>query len=205
MLKIIAIVVGGLVVAAATGVVWAFSIGQRSVSYTLHLTLLDSVGRPLPPQRVVVWKQGYPLQELRSDAAGQLTLEATESFGSSVLFGPNRPDAFAIRLYLPEIAPLFYWFTIKESGPVGPYEVHNDYYSYNYKQWVGDFDATHATRRQIVPADPSKTFYAVPPTGGQVPRWQGTTTLERAAKRSDGSYDYRLDLVLQQSGVEVIN
>ena len=204
MLKIIAVVVGRVVAAGAAGVVWTFSLGQRSVNYTLHLTLLDAVGRPLPPQRVVVWRRGYNLQELRSDAAGQLTLAALESFGASALTGPRRPDAFAIRLYLPEVAPLFYWFNVRETGPVGTYEVYNDYYSYNYTQWVGDFDATHPTRRRTEPDNADKTYYAVPPTGGQVPRWQGTTTLERTTKRPDGSHDYRLDLVLRQSGTEVV-
>ncbi|SDX62267.1 hypothetical protein [Hymenobacter psychrophilus] len=204
MLKIIAIVVGCLVVAATTGALWAFSLGQRSIRYTLHLTLLDTAGQPLPPQRVVVWKQGYPLRELRSDAAGQLTLVARESFGTSIIFGPNRPEAIPIRLHLPEVSPLFYWFNIKQTGPLAPYEVHNDYYSYNYKQWVGDFDATHATRRHIVPSDPSQTFYAVPPNGGEVLRWQGNAKLERGPKQPDGSYDYRLDLMLQQSGMEII-
>jgi hypothetical protein len=204
MLKVVAIVFGGLVVAAAAGVVWAFSLGQRSVSYTLHLTLLDAAGRPLPAQRVVTWNRGYPLQEHRLDAAGKLTLSASESFGASALTGPRRPEAFAIRLYLPDTAPLFYWFNVKETGPVGTYEVYNDYYSYNYTQWVGDFDAARAVRRQAGPDHAGKTYYAVPPTGGQVPRWQATATVERAAKRPDGGYDYTLGLTLQQSGVEVI-
>jgi hypothetical protein len=82
--------------------------------------------------------------------------------------------------------------------------VYNDYYSYNYTQWVGDFDATHATRRQSEPTAAGKVYQAVPPTGGQVPRWQGTATVERAAKRPDGGHDFTLSLTLRQSGTEVL-
>jgi|GEM_PF-5434140 len=204
MLKVVAIVVGGLVVAVAGGVVWAFSLGQRSVAYTLHLTLLDAAGRPLPPQPVVVWNRDYPLRELRLDAAGQLTLQGLESFGASVLTGPRRPEAFAIRLYLPESAPLFYWFRVKRSGPLGPYEVYNDHYSHNYTQWVGDFDATHAVRRQTAPDNAGNVYHAVAPTSGQVVRWQGKATLERAPKQPAADPAYILNLTLQQSGVEVL-
>ncbi|MGI4743356.1 MAG: hypothetical protein ACRYG7_50030 [Janthinobacterium lividum] len=40
-------VVGGLAVAALGGIAWIFSLGQRSVSYLLHLRVRDAQGQPL--------------------------------------------------------------------------------------------------------------------------------------------------------------
>ena len=119
-------VVGGLAVVALGSVAWIFSLGQRSVSYMLHLTLRDAQGLPLPAQPVVIWRQGYPAQQLQLDAAGQLVVLATESFGASALTGPGRPAAFAICLQLPGVSPLFYSFKVARTGPLGPHQVYNE-------------------------------------------------------------------------------
>jgi len=198
MLKVL-FVVGGLVVAALGGTAWVFSLGQRSVSYVLHLTVRDAQGQPLPAQPVVIWRQGYPSQQVRLDAAGQLSVLASESFGASALTGPGRPEAFAIRLQLPEISPLFYSFEVVRTGPLGPYQVYNDSYSANYTQWVGNFDEkgpTHSTKGQPP--------VGVAPVGDRVPRWRGAATLQRLADTADGRRQYAVALELRQQGEEVI-
>ncbi|WP_158022759.1 hypothetical protein [Hymenobacter coccineus] len=53
MLKVL-FIVGGLAVAALGGTAWIFLLGQRSVAYVLHLTVLDALGQPLPAQAVIV-------------------------------------------------------------------------------------------------------------------------------------------------------
>ncbi len=192
MLKVL-FVVGGLAIAALGGTAWVFSLGQRSVSYVLHLTVRDAQGQPLSAQPVVIWRQGYPAQQLRLDANGQLSVLASESFGASALTGPRRPDAFAIRLQLPEISPLFYSFEVAHTGPLGTYQVYNDSYSANNAQWVGNFDATGPTR-------PTKGQPPVgmAPVGGRVQRWLGAATLERTADTADGRRQYAVALELQQ-------
>ena len=196
-------VVGGLAVVALGSVVWIFSLGQRSVSCLLHLTVRDAQGQPLPAQPVVVWRQGYPAQQLQLDAAGQLSLLATESFGSSALTGPGRPAAFAIHLQLPGVSPLFYSFGVARTGPLGPYQVYNDSYSANDTQWVGDFDATGRVPRPIKPGPTGARHAGVAPVGGKVLRWLGTATVQRAADTSDGRHQYTVVLVLQQQGEEL--
>lgn len=196
-------IVGGLVVTALGGVAWIFSLGQRSVSYVLHLTVRDAQGQPLPAQPVVIWRQGYPAQQLQLDAAGQLSVLATESFGASALTGPGRPAAFAIRLHLPGVSPLFYSFNVARPGPLSSYQVYNDSYSANDTQWVGDFDATGRVRRPIKPGPAGSRHAGVAPVGGKVLRWQGTATLQRAANTADGRRQYALALELQQQGEEL--
>jgi hypothetical protein len=198
MLKVL-FVVGGLVVATLGGTAWIFSLGQRSVSYVLHLTVRDAQGQLLPAQPVVIWRQGYPSQQLQLDAAGQLSVLASESFGASALTGPSRPDAFTICLQLPEISPLFYSFEVARTGPLGPYQVYNDSYSANYTQWVGNFDARGPTR-------PTKGQPAVgvAPVDGRVRRWLGAATLQRTANTPDGRRQYTLALELQQQGEELL-
>jgi hypothetical protein len=202
MLKIL-FVVGGIAVAALGGLVLVFSLGQSSVTYVLKLTLLDATGQPLPPQPIVIWDRSAGPRQLQLDEAGQLTLLTSESFGASAL-GPRRPDAFAVRLCFPEISPLYYWFEVKRSGLVASYQVFNDYYSYGDTQWVGDFDATSAIRRQRQPDSNGKTSQAVAPRGGMVARWQGMATLAEEGKAPDGRRHYALALTLRQSGVETI-
>ncbi|MCB2408636.1 hypothetical protein [Hymenobacter lucidus] len=202
MLKVLYIV-GGLVVAALGGVVLIFSLGQSAVTYELRLTLLDATGQPLPAQPVIIWNRGYPLKETRINDAGQLTMQLSESFGAIAL-GPRRPDAFAVRLSFPSISPLYYWFQVQRSGPVPPYEVFNDSYSYGTNQWVGDFDAQGSTRRQTKPDQTGKVSQAVPPTGGQVLRWAGTAELRQEGKSADNRRHYVLEMTLRQSGTQTI-
>ena len=202
MLKVL-FVVGGLAVAALGSVAWIFSLGQRSVSYVLHLTVRDAQGQPLAAQPVVIWRQGYPAQQLQLDATGQLSVLASESFGASALTGPGRPDAFVIRLQLPGVSPLFYSFGVARTGPLGPYRVYNDSYSANDAQWVGDFDATGRVHRPIRPGPTGAPHAGVAPVGGKVPRWLGTATLQRAADMADGRRQYTVALVLQQQGEEL--
>ena len=201
MLKVL-FVAGGLVVAALGSVAWIFSLGQRSVTYVLHLTVRDAQGQPLPAQPVVMWQRGYPAQHLQLDAAGQLSVLATESFGASAFTGPRRPDAFAIRLQLPQVSPLFYSFEVARTGPLGPYRVYNDSYSANDTQWVGDFNATGPVRRQTKPDPTGQHREGAAPVGGRVMRWLGTATLQRAANTADGRRQYAVALVLQQQGEE---
>lgn len=195
-------IVGGLAVIALSCVVWIFSLGQRSVSYVLHLTVRDAQGLPLPAQPVVIWRQGYPAQQLRLDVAGQLSVLATESFGASALTGPSRPAAFIIRLHLPNVSPLFYSFSVARTGPLGSYQVYNDSYSANDTQWVGDFAATGRVRRPTKPGSTGQPRAGVAPVGGKVLRWLGMATLQRAADTADGRRQYALDLELQQQGEE---
>ncbi|TGE28317.1 hypothetical protein [Hymenobacter metallicola] len=201
MLKILYIV-GGLVVAAVGGLL-LYSLGQRAVAYELKLTVLDAQGQPLPPQRLLLWDRSSGQHEFRLDQAGQFTRELSESFGSSAV-GPLRPESFGVRLAFPDLAPLYYWFAVRGSGPLPSYEVYNDYYSYGTTQWVGDFDAKGFVRRQTKPAAQGVVAAAVPPRGGRVPRWQATATLQRAGKTPDGRRKYTLDLTLRQSGVEIV-
>lgn len=191
-------VLGGLAIAALGGTAWVFSLGQHSVTYTLHLTVRDAAGQPLAGQPVRVWLRDYPTQNLQLDANGELTLLATESFGASALTGPKRPDSFGVRLQLPTVSPLYYWFAVARAGPLGPYEVYNDSYSHNYTQWVGDFDATGPVRRQLPAAANGQRTAAVAPLGGTVVCWQGTATLERLADNADGRRHYALGVQLQQ-------
>lgn len=191
-------VVGGLAVAALGSVVWIFSLGQRSVSYTLHLTVRDAQGLPLSAQPVVIWRQGYPAQQLQLDAGGQLSVLANESFGASALTGPSRPDAFVIRLQLPEVSPLFYSFDVARTGPLGPYQVYNDSYSANDTQWVGDFDATGRVHRPSKPGLTGSPHAGVAPVGGKVLRWLGKAIVERDANTADGRRQYTVSLVLQK-------
>ncbi|MGI4736191.1 MAG: hypothetical protein ACRYG7_13525 [Janthinobacterium lividum] len=202
MLKVL-FVVGGLAVAALGSVAWIFSLGQRSVSYVLHLTVRDAQGQPLSAQPVVIWQRDYPAQQLQFDGAGQLSVLAAESFGASAFTGPSRPDAFAIRLQLPEVSPLFYSFGVARTGPLGPYQVYNGSYSANDTQWVGDFDATGRVRRPIKPDPTGAPHSGVAPLGGKVLRWLGTATLQRAANTADGHRQYTVALVLQQQGEEL--
>jgi hypothetical protein len=195
-------IIGGLVVAALGSVGWVFSLGQRSVSYVLQLTVRDAQGQPLPAQPVVIWQRDYPAQQLQLDAAGQLSVLASESFGASALTGPSRPAVFAIRLQLPGISPLFYSFSVARSGPLGPYQVYNDSYSANDAQWVGDFDATGRVHRPIRPGPTGARHAGVAPVGGNVLRWLGTATLQRVANAADGRRQYTVALVLQQQGEE---
>ncbi|RZK16160.1 MAG: hypothetical protein EOO56_20575 [Hymenobacter sp.] len=150
MLKVL-LVVGGLAVAALGSIAWIFSLGQRSVAYVLHLTVRDAQGQPLAAQPVVIWQRDYPARQLQLDAAGRLSVLASESFGASSLTGPGRPAAFAIRLQLPGVSPLFYSFSVARTGPLGPYRVYNDSYSASDAQWVSDFDATGRVPRPIKP------------------------------------------------------
>ena len=159
----------------------------------------DAKGQPLPAQPVVIWRQGYPAQQLQLDAAGQLSVRASESFGASALTGPSRPAAFAIRLQLPGGSPLFYSFGVARTGPLGPYQVYNDSYSANDTQWVGAFDATGRVPRPIKPVPTGAPHMGVAPVGGKVLRWLGTATVQRAADTSDGR-QYTVALVLQQQG-----
>ena len=197
-------IVGGLVVTALGGVAWISSLGQRSVSYVLHLTVRDAQGQPLPAQPVVIWRQGYPAQQLQLDAAGQLSVLASESFGASALTGPGRPAAFAIRLHLPGVSPLYYSFEVARMGPLGPYQVYNDSYSANDTQLVGDFDATGRVRRPTKPGSTGQPHAGVAPVGGKVMRWLGTATLQRVADTADGRRQYALALELQQQGEELV-
>jgi hypothetical protein len=196
-------IVGGLAVIALSCVVWIFSLGQRSVSYVLHLTVRDAQGLPLPAQPVVIWRQGYPAQQLRLDVAGQLSVLATESFGASALTGPSRPAAFIIRLHLPDVSPLFYSFSVARTGPLGSYQVYNDSYSANDTQWVGDFAATGRVRRPTKPGSAGQPRAGVAPVGGKVLRWLGMATLRRASDTADGRRQYALALELQQQGEEL--
>jgi hypothetical protein len=202
MLKVL-FVVGGLVVTALGSVAWIFSLGQRSVSYMLHLTVRDAQGQPLSAQPVVIWQRDYPAQQLQLDAAGQLSVLASESFGASALTGPGRPDAFVIRLQLPGVSPLFYSFNVARTGPLGPYQVYNDSYSANDTHWVGDFDATGRVHRSIKPGPAGSSHAGIAPVGGKVLRWLGTATLQRAADTADGRRHYALNLELQQQGEEL--
>jgi hypothetical protein len=195
-------IVSGLVVAALGSVVWVFSLGQRSVSYVLQLTVRDAQGQPLPAQPVVIWQRDYPAQQLQLDAAGQLSVLASQSFGASVLTGPSRPDAFAIRLQLPGISPLFYLFDVARTGPLGLYRVYNDSYSANDAQWVGDFNATGRVHRPIKPGPTGSPHAGVAPVGGSVMRWLGMAQVQRAATTADGR-QYTVALALQQQGEEL--
>ncbi|OGX91280.1 hypothetical protein [Hymenobacter coccineus] len=137
---------------------------------------------------------------MQLDSAGQLSVAALESFGASALTGPSRPEAFAVRLHLPGISPLFYWFDVAHPGPLGPYQVYNDSYSTGYSQWVGGFDAKGPTRRQTKPDAAGQRAEGVAPVGGKVLRWLGQATLERAANRADGRRQYTLGLVRSATG-----
>lgn len=196
-------VVGGLAIAALCSIAWIFSLGQRSVSYVLHLTARDAQGRPLSAQPVVIWQRDYPTQQVRLDAAGQLSVRASESFGASALTGPSRPAAFAIRLQLPRVSPLFYSFGVARTGPLGTYQVYNDPYSANDTQWVGDFDAAGRVHRPIKPGPKGARHAGVAPVGGKVLRWLGTATLQRAANTAAGRRQYTVALVLQQQGEDL--
>lgn len=196
MLKVI-FVLGGLAVAALGGVAWVFSLGQRSVGYTLRLTVRNAAGQPLAGQPVVIWQPGYPSQSRQLDDAGQLSVLASESFGASALTGPSRPVAFAIRLQLPTVSPLYYWFEVARTGPLGTYHVYNDPYSATDRQWVGDFTAAGPVPRN--PAAANASAQPVPPLGGTVVGWQGAAMLQRAGKAADGRRTYTLDLQLQQA------
>jgi len=196
-------IVGGLVVTALGSVAWIASLGQRSVSYVLHLTVRDAQGQPLAAQPVVIWQRDYPAQQLQLDAAGQLSVLASESFGASALTGPGRPAAFAIRLHLPGVSPLYYSFDVARTGSLGPYQVYNDSYSANDKQWVGDFDAAGRVHRPIKPGPAGSRHAGVAPVGGKVLRWLGTATLQRAANTADGRRQYTLALELQQQSEEL--
>ncbi|PJJ60741.1 hypothetical protein [Hymenobacter chitinivorans] len=195
--------VGGVATLLLAGLVLVFSLGQRSVVYELSLTVLDAAGQPLPPQPLLLWDRSSGQHEFHLDAHGQFARELSESFGSSAL-GPRRPESFGVRLAFPEISPLYYWFPIRGSGPVTSYEVYNDYYSAGTSQWVGDFNAQGFVRRQTKPTANGVVATAVPPRGGQVPRWHATATLRRAGQKPDGRRQYTLVLTLQQSGVEVV-
>ncbi|UOQ52012.1 hypothetical protein [Hymenobacter cellulosivorans] len=196
-------IVGSIVVAVVAGGVLVFSLGQRSVAYELRLRVLDAAGRPLPAQRLLLWDRSSGQHEFRLDENGHFSRELSESFGSSAL-GPLRPESFGVRLVFPDLAPLYYWFAVRRSGPVSSYEVYNDYYSSGTSQWVGDFNAQGFTRRQTKPDATGAVATAVPPRGGQVPRWQATATLQRAGNTPDGRRKYTLDLTLQQSGTELV-
>jgi hypothetical protein len=196
-------IVGGLAVVALGCVTWIFSLGQRSVSYVVHLTVRDAQGKPLLAQPVVIWRPGYPAQQLQLDAAGQLSVLGTESFGASALTGPSRPTAFTIRLQLPGVSPLFYSFKVARTGPLGPYQVYNDSYSANDTQWVGDFDATGRVWRPTKHAPTGQPHAGIAPVGGKVMRWLGTATLQQAANTADGRRQYTLVLALQQQGEEL--
>lgn len=196
-------IVGGIAVAALGGLVLVYSLGQRSVAYQLKLTVLDAQGRPLPPQRLLLWDRSSGQHEFHLDEAGQFTRELSESFGSSAV-GPLRPESFDVQLAFPDLAPLYYWFVVRRSGPLPSYEVYNDYYSYGTNQWVGDFDARGFTRRQTKPNAQGVVATAVLPRGGRVPRWQATAILQQTGKAPDGRRRYTLEMTLQQSGVELI-
>ncbi|MDJ0365897.1 hypothetical protein QMK33_12105 [Hymenobacter sp. H14-R3] len=203
MLKLL-LIGGGLAVAAATSsLVFIFSLGQKSVTYEAVLQLLDAAGQPLAHQPVVVWRYDYPRQLLRTDSAGQVRWQAQESFSASVLIGPKRPDVFLVRLAVPEVSPLYYRFEVgrKDSGPV-PYQVFNTEYDYYFgHQWVGDVDAAGRLRREVKQGSPATTYQAVPPTGGQLLRWQATATLRPAGQQPDGRAHYTLALTLRQHGL----
>ena len=108
----------------------------------------------MPGQPVIVWRRGYPAQPLQLDAAGQLSVLATESFGASALTGPGRPAVFGARLQLPGVSPLFYWSDVARPGPRGLTRCTMIPVSANYTQWVGDFDAAGSTHRQTKPGAP---------------------------------------------------
>jgi hypothetical protein len=65
---------------------------------------------------------------------------------------------------------------------------------------VGNVDAAGQLRREVAQRNPPLTYHAVPPTGGQLLRWQATATL-RSAGKLPGGYHYALALTLWQSGL----
>lgn len=197
MLKVVYIV-GGVAVAVISSIFFVFTLGQRSASYELRLTLRDAAGNLLPRQRVQIWHRGSTPLEFRTDDNGQLQIAQNESFGSSIL-GPKRPGAFTVGLAFPDISPLFYQFPIERSGPV-TYQVFNTYYDYNYINWVGDFNAARCVRSQVN-YGAGKRQQAVAPVGGKVQRWQATAGLRHVGKQQN-VHAYALDLTLQLSGVE---
>ncbi|UOQ71241.1 hypothetical protein [Hymenobacter cellulosilyticus] len=201
-LKIVYIL-GGIAVAVVGGVVLIFSLGQRSVTYELRLTVLGADGQPLPAQPILLWDRSSGQHEFKLNERGQFARLRSESFGSSAL-GPRRPDAFGVGLAFPGLSPLYYQFAIRGSGPLASYEVYNDYYSHGTKQWVGDFNAQGFTRRQTKPDSKGGVATAVLPRGGQVLRWQATAILKRAGTTPDGHRLYLLELTLRESGVEVV-
>ncbi|MCB2379529.1 hypothetical protein LGH70_18170 [Hymenobacter sp. BT635] len=196
-------ILGGIAVAGVGTLLLIFSLGQRSVSYQLTLRLLDAAGRPLSPQPIVVWDRSAGPRPHQPDAAGNLVLELSESFGSSAL-GPLRPGVFPVRLAFPALSPLYYSFEVQRSGPVPAYQIFNDYYTYGAGQWVGDSDARGFTRRHTPSTANGTVARAVLPRGGQVPRWQATATLRRTGNTPDGRRRYTLALTLQQSGTELV-
>jgi hypothetical protein len=188
------------VAAVAGSLLVIFSLGQQSASYEAVLQLLDAAGQPLTHQPVVLWRYDYPRQVLRTDSAGQVRWRALESFSASALIGPKRPDAFLIRLAMPGVSPLYYCFAVGREGPV-PYQVFNTEYDYYFgHQWVGDVDAAGQLKREVKLGNPPTTYQAVPPTGGQLLRWQATAALRPAGKQPDGRRHYTLALTLQQPG-----
>ncbi|MBX0289239.1 hypothetical protein K3G63_02255 [Hymenobacter sp. HSC-4F20] len=191
-------IAGGVAVAVISSIFFVFTLGQRSASYELRLTLRDAAGNLLPRQRVQVWHRGSTPLEFRTDDNGLLQITQSESFGSSIL-GPHRPGAFTVGLAFPDLSPLFYQFPVERSGPV-PYQVFNTYYDYNYTSWVGDFDAAHCVRTHIK-YNTGKLQQAVTPTGGKVQRWQAAAELRHLGKQ-ESIHAYALDLALQLSGVE---
>ncbi len=192
-------IVGGVAVAVVGGIFYVFTLGQRSASYELRLTLRDAAGHALPHQRVQVWSRGSTPLEFQTDDAGQLRLAQSQSFGASIL-GPRRPGAFTVGLAFPGISPLYYQFPVERSGPV-TYQVFNTYYDYNYTSWVGDFDAEHCVRTQIK-YNTGKLQQAVAPAGGLVQRWQAAAELAHVGKQQN-VHAYALDLLLQLSGTEI--
>ncbi|RPD48020.1 hypothetical protein DNI29_11375 [Hymenobacter sediminis] len=191
-------IVGGVAVAVIGGIFFVFTLGQRSASYELRLTLRDAAGHVLPHQRVQVWHRGSTPLEFQTDDAGQLRLAQSQSFGASIL-GPRRPGAFTVGLAFPGISPLFYQFPVERSGPV-TYQVFNTYYDYTYTTWVGDFDAVQCVRHQFK-ENTGQLREAVAPTGGLVQRWQAAAELAHVGKQQN-VHAYVLGLSLQLSGVE---
>ena len=154
----------------------------------------------MPGQPVIVWRRGYPAQPLQLDAAGQLSVLATESFGASALTGPGRPAVFGARLQLPGVSPLFYWSDVARPGPRGLTRC----------IMIPALRQLHAVggglrrRRLHAPPNQARRAEAVAPVGGKVLRWSGTATLQRAANTADGRRQYALALVLQQQGEIVL-
>ena len=130
-----------------------------------------------------------------------MVIKGYESFGTNILTGPHRPDAFLVRLAFPGLSLLFYRFELRRDGPAS-YQVFNTSYDYNWgHQWVGDFDATGRVRSQTKPDKTGKVHTTVPPNGGQTLLWQANAALHRLAKVKTGSH-YAIELNLQQNGVE---
>lgn len=194
-----------LVAVAALGfLVFVFTMGHADASYELRLTLRDAAGLPLAHQPVLVWRYDYPRQELRTDAAGHLTVNAHQSFTTSALFGPSRPDVFPVRLAFRNLSPLYYRFGVENAGPV-PYQVFNSEYDYEFGgQWVGDFDAAgRRVRSATEPNDAGKVYTVVPPVSGQTPLWRTNAVIHQLPRKKDDPFRYAMELSLQQNGAEV--